>query len=66
LILGSLEENHSKMYYGSVQSNSSVNREHISTKETRKSLENKTIQSPPIVKYSMAILLFLNKMFSWF
>jgi len=64
LVLGSLEETHSKMYYANILSNLSVNREHISTKVTRKTLENKMIQTPPIVKSSKAILLFLNKMFS--
>jgi len=66
LILGHLEEAHSKMYYASILSNLSVNREHISNRVTRKTLENKMVQTPPIVKSSKAILLFLNKMFSWF
>jgi len=43
------------MYYSNILSNLSENREHISTDVTRKTLENKMIQTTPIIKSSKEI-----------
>jgi len=68
MILGTLEEARTKMYYANILTTLSVNRvngEHKSTDVTRKKLENKLKQSSPRVKSSKAIILFLNRIVSW-
>ncbi|XP_060856472.1 uncharacterized protein LOC132934213 [Metopolophium dirhodum] len=49
-LYGSLEEARTKMYYARILTTLSVNREHTSTNITKKTSENKIIQSLPTVK----------------
>jgi len=70
LTLGSSEEDHTKTNEDCILSHSSANNKvdielKLSTNVTKKTLENKILKSPPSLRPSEDILLFLNTIVCW-